>query len=86
MAATSGAPATPSAFYKMLSVPDAVELILAETAALPAAALPFQAAAHHTLAADVLAAEPVPGFRASIKVGDELQPCAITMRYRCAST
>lgn len=69
MAAPSGAPATPSAFYKMLSVPDAVELILAETAPLPAVALPFQAAARHTLAADVRAAEPVPGFRASIKVG-----------------
>ncbi|KAI7845411.1 hypothetical protein COHA_001116 [Chlorella ohadii] len=68
MAAPSGAPATPSAFYKMLSVPDAVELILAETEPLPAVALPFQAAARHTLAADVRAAEPVPGFRASIKV------------------
>ena len=75
MAAASGAPATPSAFYKMLSVPDAVELILAETAPLPAVALPFQAAARHTLAADVRAAEPVPGFRASIKVGGELQQC-----------
>ena len=68
MAAANGAPATPSAFYKMLEVPEAVEVILAETAQLPPVALPFQAAAGHTLAADVRAAEPVPGFRASIKV------------------
>ena len=66
MAAT-GAPATPSAFYKMLAVPDAQKLILAETEPLPAVQLPFQAALQYTLAADVLAAEPVPGFRASIK-------------------
>lgn len=62
------APATPAAFYKMLGVPEAQELILAETAALPPVTLPFTAALHHTLAADVAAAEPVPGFRASIKV------------------
>lgn len=65
--AGNGAPATPAAFYKMLSVPDAVELILSETALLPAEEVPFAAAFQHTLAADVLAAEPVPGFRASIK-------------------
>lgn len=62
-----GAPATPAAFYKMLGVPEAVELILAETSCLPPEELSFQAALHHTLAADVRAAEPVPGFRASIK-------------------
>lgn len=65
--AGDGAPATPAAFYKMLSVPDAVELILSETALLPAEEVPFAAAFQHTLAADVRAAEPVPGFRASIK-------------------
>lgn len=62
------APATPAAAYRMLSVPAAVELILAETAPLPAETVPFQQALRHTLAADVRAAEPVPGFRASIKV------------------
>ncbi|KAL4436361.1 hypothetical protein ABPG77_009923 [Micractinium sp. CCAP 211/92] len=67
--AGNGAPATPAAFYKMLSVPDAVELILSETTQLPAEEVPFAAAFQHTLAADVLAAEPVPGFRASIKDG-----------------
>ena len=45
----------------MLGVPDAQELILAETQALPAVELPFQKALQHTLAADVRAAEPVPG-------------------------
>jgi len=69
-----GAPATPSAFYKMLAVPDAVELILSETEALPAEEVPFQSAFQHTLAADVLAAEPVPGFRASIKAS-RLEAC-----------
>jgi hypothetical protein len=61
------APATPSAFYAMLSIPEAQETILAETAPLPAEEVPFQQALHRTLAEDVLAAEPVPGFRASIK-------------------
>lgn len=69
MASAAGAFATPSAAYKMMEVPAAVELILGETEALPAEQVPFQAALGHTLAADVRAAEPVPGFRASIKVG-----------------
>lgn len=68
MAPPEGAPATPSAFYKMLSVPDAQELILSETQALPPVEVPFQQALQHTLAAEVRAAEAVPGFRASIKV------------------
>lgn len=71
----AGAPATPSAFYKMLGVPDAQELILAETQALPVVELPFQKALQHTLAADVRAAEPVPGFRASIKARRCCCPC-----------
>ena len=62
------APATPAAAYRMLSVPAAVEQILAETEPLPAEEVPFHQALRHTLAADVRAAEPVPGFRASIKV------------------
>ncbi|EFN52667.1 hypothetical protein CHLNCDRAFT_58800 [Chlorella variabilis] len=69
MAPPEGAPATPSAFYKMLSVPDAQELILSETQALPPVEVPFQQALQHTLAAEVRAAEAVPGFRASIKDG-----------------
>ena len=51
------------------------ELILAETQALPAVELPFQKALQHTLAADVRAAEPVPGFRASIKARRCCCPC-----------
>lgn len=62
------APATPSAFYKMLSVPDAEALVLKETEQLPSQSVPFHAAFQHVLAEDVLAQEPVPGFRASIKV------------------
>jgi hypothetical protein len=69
--AVDGAPATPSAFYKMLAVPDAQELILSETQELPAVEVRFQDALHHTLAAEVRAVEPVPGFRASIKVRAE---------------
>lgn len=69
--AADGAPATPSAFYKMLAVPEAQELILSETQELPAVEVRFQDALHHTLAAEVRAVEPVPGFRASIKVRAE---------------
>lgn len=65
---TQEAPATPSAFYKMLAVPDAQELILRETELLPCQRVPFQSALDHTLAEDLTAVEAVPGFRASIKV------------------
>lgn len=62
------APATPSAFYKMVSIPAAVQQVLEETVPLPAVAVPFSSALNHVIAEDVLAQEPVPGFRASIKV------------------
>jgi hypothetical protein len=65
--------ATPSAAYKMISIPDALDIVLSETEVLPAETVPFQAALHHTLAEDVRAAEPVPGYRASIKVTNRLQ-------------
>ena len=67
--ASAAPPATPSAFYKMLSIPDAQAKVLAESERLPAVEVPLAQALHHTLAADVLAPEPVPSFRASIKVG-----------------
>lgn len=59
---------TPSAAYRMLSIPDALDLVLEHTAPLEPVEVPFQKAFQHTLAEDVLANEPVPGFRASIKV------------------
>jgi molybdopterin biosynthesis enzyme len=52
----------------MLAVPDAQEVILQHTEPLPCQRVPFQRALDHTLAEEVTAAEPVPGFRASIKV------------------
>lgn len=52
----------------MLPVPEAEALVLQETEPLPADSVPFQQAFQHVLAEDVLAREPVPGFRASIKV------------------
>lgn len=62
------APATPSAHFKMVSVPAAQEQVLQETQHLPPVTVPFHQALQHVIAEDVLAQEPVPGFRASIKV------------------
>lgn len=64
--ATDGV-ATPSAAFKMISIPEALDIVLAETHPLPSEAVPFQRAFQQTLAEDVQAAEPVPGYRASIK-------------------
>lgn len=58
-----------SSHYAMLSVDDAVALILSHTAALPAEEVPLSAACGRTLAADILAPEPQPPFRASMKDG-----------------
>ena len=68
MASKTG-PATPSAAYKMISIPEALEITLSEAELLPVESVPFQAAFQHTLAADVCGVEPVPGYRASIKDG-----------------
>jgi gephyrin len=61
--------ATPSAAFKMISIPEALDIVLSETNPLPAETVPFQNAFQHILAADVLGVEPVPGYRASIKDG-----------------
>ena len=62
-------PATPSAAFKMISIPEALQVVLSEAQPLPADEVPFAAAFRRTLAKDVCAAEPVPGYRASIKDG-----------------
>lgn len=62
-------PATPAAAYRMISIPEALSTVLSETVPLPAETVPFHSAFQHTLAEDVSAAEPVPGYRASIKDG-----------------
>lgn len=64
-----GPPATPAAGFKMISIPEALDTVLSETGTLSVITIPFQEALHHTLAADVFASEPVPGYRASIKDG-----------------
>lgn len=63
------APQTPSATYKMLSVAEALELVLSETEPLSAETVALAEAFQHTLAVDVLAPEAVPAYRASIKDG-----------------
>jgi len=62
-------PATPAAAFKMIEVNEALEIVLSHTEALPVEVVPFQAALKRNLAEDVRAAEPVPGYRASIKDG-----------------
>lgn len=62
-------PATPSAAYQMISVQEALNIVLNNTSPLPSVKMRFQEARGHVLAEDVLAKEPVPKYRASIKDG-----------------
>ena len=61
-------PATPAANYGMISVSDAVGLILENTSALPQEHVSLQDAVGRVLAADVRAMDDLPPYRASIKV------------------
>ncbi len=61
-------PATPSALYKMISIPEAQELVLSETQPLPSVSVDLAEAVGSVLAENVQAPENVPPFPASIKV------------------
>lgn len=61
-------PATPSALYKMISIPEAQHIVLAESQALPSISVSLSEACGAILAEDVSAPEDVPPFPASIKV------------------
>ncbi|DBA77249.1 hypothetical protein WJX79_006001 [Trebouxia sp. C0005] len=62
-------PATPSALYKMISIPEAQEIVLSETQPLPSVSVGFVDAVGSVLAENVQAPENVPPFPASIKDG-----------------
>ena len=64
----SDGPRTPEAGYKWVSIPEAQQTILAETAALAQVSVPLAQATGKVLASDVIAREPLPPFPASIKV------------------
>lgn len=55
--------------YEMWPVPDALELVLAQTQSLPPKRIPLTEALGMVLAADVNAPEPLPPFPASVKDG-----------------
>jgi len=59
----------PDSAYPMLPVADALAIVLAQAAPLPAVTAPLDAALGRVLAADVLAADPLPPFPASVKDG-----------------
>ena len=65
---TAQGPATPSALYKMISIPEAQKIVLAETACLPSVSVALTEAVGCILSEDVQAPENVPPFPASIKV------------------
>ncbi len=67
-------PATPSALYKMISIPEAQELVLSETQPLPSVSVDLAEAVGSVLAENVQAPENVPPFPASIKVRSTSQP------------
>jgi gephyrin len=55
--------------YPMLSVEDALAVVLARTAPLPAYTIPARRGLGHILAADIRASQPLPPFPASVKDG-----------------
>lgn len=64
----SQGPATPSALYKMITIPEAQQIVLKETTCLPSVSMTLHEAQGCILAEDVQAPEDVPPFPASIKV------------------
>ena len=68
----SQGPATPSALYKMISIPEAQKTVLSETFCLPSVSVTLEDAVGCVLAEDVHAPDSVPPFPASIKVKIDL--------------
>lgn len=60
---------TPAAAYGMVSVAEALATALSVTDPLPAVEVDAGEALGLVLAEDVVAADPIPAYRASIKVG-----------------
>lgn len=67
------APLTPAASYGMLPVPQALDIVLQHTEPLPSVTTTLAQAAGKILTHDVVALDPVPPFRASVKVLDGAQ-------------
>lgn len=62
-------PATPAAFYKMIPIPEAQEIVLRETHVNDIVTIPIHEALGFVLAESVTAKDDLPPFPASIKVG-----------------
>lgn len=62
-------PATPSAAYRMISVEEALNVVLSNVSPLPTVTMRLQDARGYVLARDVRAKDPVPKYKASIKDG-----------------
>ena len=62
-------PAMPAARYKMISVPEAQQIVLSQAMCLPPTQAGLLEAVDRVLAEDVVSGEDVPPFPASIKVG-----------------
>ena len=69
---SSKPPSTPAASYRMISVPEAQDLILQHTFRLQQQQVPLAEAVGCVLASDTQAMDNIPPYRASIKVN--LQP------------
>ena len=63
------APAMPAARYKLISVPEAQQIVLSQAMCLPPKQAGLLEAVDRVLAEDVVSSENVPPFPASIKVG-----------------
>lgn len=70
-------PATTSAQYEMISIPEAQRIVLAETEALSSITASLSEAVGAILAEDMQAPEDVPPFPASIKVEAQIETCTL---------
>eukprot|EP00897_Mesotaenium_endlicherianum_P001980 jgi/Mesen1/180/ME1135765C07647 len=62
-------PGAPSSPYALLSIAEATRIVLEHSSRLPAVTVPLEEASGKILAEDVLSAEPLPSYPASIKDG-----------------
>lgn len=86
-AAAPNVPATPAAFYKMISIPEAQQTVLSHTRVLAPQALPLASILGRVLAEDVKSNEPLPPFPASIKARScEGSCCVAQLLVACASS
>jgi hypothetical protein len=79
-------PATPSASYKMITIPEAQQLVLHHAEQLQAEHVSLSASLGRILSEDVVAAEPLPPCEVSFKVNGTFNKTSSDMAIHIATT